>query len=174
MSDEWWDLLDADGEPTDEKIQRGAAHWPTGRYHLVVAVCAINGDGRMLLTKRAAEKANPFEWEFPAGSVLSGETGRAAACRELWEETGLATSPDQLKYVVRLTETRSFLDVYLAGPLADMTLLLEPTEVSAGEWLAPEKVRKRFEAAGGFNPWRCRLDEYWDELLSHVSSALSR
>lgn len=172
MSGEWWDLRDSDGELTGETTRRCAAHWPAGRYHLVVAVCAISADGRILLTQRAAEKTNPFKWEFPAGSAIAGETSRSAACRELLEETGLRTRPDSLRHVVQLTETRSFLDVYVAGPFDDMTLSCEPAEILTGQWLTTEEARRQFEEAGGINLWRYRMDEYWDSSLSSMESVL--
>lgn len=36
-------------------------------------------------------------WDIPKGGVEPGETLRAAACRELIEETGLVAAPDALK-----------------------------------------------------------------------------
>lgn len=55
-----------------------------------VSVCVVQ-DGRVLLTQRARP---PFEgmWSLPGGHVQWGESLRAAALRELKEETGVAAS----------------------------------------------------------------------------------
>lgn len=51
----------------------------------VIALC----DGHVLLVRRDKE---PYrgKWSFPGGSVEPGESSRAAACREVREETGVA------------------------------------------------------------------------------------
>ncbi len=54
--DEWWDVVDAEGLPTGDIYRRGAADWPSGRFHLIVAVCVQREDGAVLLTQRAANK----------------------------------------------------------------------------------------------------------------------
>lgn len=52
-----------------------------------VGVIALRGDEVLLVRRRRA----PAEgcWRFPGGLVEWGETARAAAAREAWEETGL-------------------------------------------------------------------------------------
>ena len=51
----------------------------------------MNGDGRVLLVKRAHEPLKG-EWSLPGGGVEVGETLDAAVVRELFEETGLIVS----------------------------------------------------------------------------------
>lgn len=52
-------------------------------------------NGAFLLARRARPPAQDL-WAFPGGRVRWGETIRAAAIRELAEETGLAAEPDSL------------------------------------------------------------------------------
>lgn len=59
---------------------------------LVVAAALINGDGRVLLAERPADKNMGGLWEFPGGKVQPGETPEAALVRELREELGIETS----------------------------------------------------------------------------------
>jgi mutator protein MutT len=51
-----------------------------------VAAAVICKDGRYLLAKRPAHKAQGGLWEFPGGKIESGETAQAALARELVEE----------------------------------------------------------------------------------------
>ncbi|MBO9038385.1 NUDIX domain-containing protein [Curtobacterium flaccumfaciens pv. flaccumfaciens] len=113
--DEWWDLVDAAGAPTGGKFRRGDAGWPGGAFHLVVTVCVSRADGTVLLTQRAPTKEFAFGWEFPGGSAFAGETGPAAACRELLEETNVTVEPEALRRVGRFTEETALVDLFVAG-----------------------------------------------------------
>jgi putative (di)nucleoside polyphosphate hydrolase len=56
-------------------------------YRPNVGVVLFHPDGRVWLGKRAATPG-PYAWQFPQGGVDDGEDFRAAALRELREETG--------------------------------------------------------------------------------------
>lgn len=53
------------------------------------AVVVRDEDGRVLMIKRGPRATRPGLWAIPAGFVDYGEEIRAAAARELLEETGL-------------------------------------------------------------------------------------
>ncbi|MFQ5723811.1 MAG: NUDIX hydrolase, partial [Terriglobia bacterium] len=53
-----------------------------------VAVLAMFPDGRLLLVRQYRYPADDFLWELVAGHIERGESPRAAARRELAEETG--------------------------------------------------------------------------------------
>lgn len=55
-------------------------------------------DGDRVLLQHAREAADPSAtfWFTPGGGVAPGESVRAAAARELAEETGMIVSPDEL------------------------------------------------------------------------------
>ena len=55
----------------------------------VVAVALIDGDARVLLTRRPAHKSMPGLWEFPGGKMEDGETPEESLVRELREELAL-------------------------------------------------------------------------------------
>jgi 8-oxo-dGTP diphosphatase len=55
----------------------------------VVAAALIDGEGRILLQRRAAGRAMAGLWEFPGGKVEPGEQPEAALVRELAEELGI-------------------------------------------------------------------------------------
>jgi 8-oxo-dGTP pyrophosphatase MutT (NUDIX family) len=163
---EWWDVVDAEGTPTGATHRRGAPGWPTGRFHLIVAVCVSRGDGTVLLTQRSAAKSEfPFGWEFPGGSALAGESSREAAARELREETGIDVPPSVLVQVGRFTEQSALLDIFVARqpPVAHLTL--QESEVMAAEWVTPEEVMRRLDSGLMADPWIARLESLWTPIL---------
>jgi 8-oxo-dGTP diphosphatase len=58
---------------------------------LAVAVALIDGDGRVLITRRPEGKEMAGLWEFPGGKLADDETPEAALVRELHEELGIDT-----------------------------------------------------------------------------------
>lgn len=86
---EIWDLFYLDGRFAGT-MRRGEKKIPSNMYHQTVEVIPTDKNGRMLVTRRALEKRyGGGNYEFPAGSVISGEEPFEAARRELLEETGL-------------------------------------------------------------------------------------
>lgn len=60
-----------------------------GTVLLVAAVAMIDGDDRILMTKRPEGKHLAGTWEFPGGKVREGETPEATLVREVQEELGV-------------------------------------------------------------------------------------
>ncbi|WP_031341781.1 RNA pyrophosphohydrolase [Novosphingobium lindaniclasticum] len=56
-------------------------------YRPCVGVMLVNSDGKVFVGKRIDTKEGDW-WQMPQGGVDDGEDLRAAALRELWEETG--------------------------------------------------------------------------------------
>jgi 8-oxo-dGTP diphosphatase len=85
------------------------------RLMLVAACALIDGDGRVLLTKRPQGKAHAGLWEFPGGKLGEGETPEAAVVRELKEELLIDVAPSCLSPVGFASEPSG--DVHLLMPL---------------------------------------------------------
>ncbi len=171
MDGELWDVTDAAGIPIGRTHRRGDPGFPAGLFHIVSAVCVVRDDGLVLITQRAAVKDWALAWEFPAGSVLAGETSAEGAIRELHEETGLTASPETLTFVGRFTEESALLDLYVAHGLDTAVLALDPAEVADSEWVSLDTVRARYRAGIFAEPWVARLDALWPALVAAVRGA---
>lgn len=158
LGEEWWDLLDDSGALVGESWRRGDAGWPEGRFHLVVGVCAVREDGRVLVSRRAECKDWPLDWEFPAGSALAGEDSPTAAARELLEETGLSPVDDGLVLVRRLVEPSAFFDVFTTRVRDADALRPDPAEVCEARWVDLDEVVRMRDAGDFADPWLPRLE----------------
>jgi 8-oxo-dGTP pyrophosphatase MutT (NUDIX family) len=67
-----------------------------------VAGCYCEHQDQFLLLKRAEGRPEPGTWCVPGGKLEKGEESRAAAMRELYEETGLSVELTELKEIGKL------------------------------------------------------------------------
>ncbi len=115
------------------------------KHLLVLRAIIEDKEGRILLVKRAADRAyNPGKWELPGGKVLPGSTVRDALDRVVNEEIGLIIN-DGLKrhYVLDKLVTegkyKGFTYVEIAIPA---THVGGKPEVGGGDLVASEWARK--------------------------------
>lgn len=171
---ELWDLLDDAGRATGEVIPRTSDAWPTGRFHLVATTCVVRPDGRVLMTRRAAGKEFPMTWEFPGGSALAGESGLAAAARELREETGVVVDGSEVHLVGRSVEGIALVDLYVAAVPGWPEVRVAPDEVDRAEWVTMAEARRRHAAGEMAHPWTARLATAWPALTAATARLLTR
>lgn len=69
-------------------------------YRPCVGVMLIDGRG-MIFAGRRKDSESPA-WQMPQGGIDAGEKPRAAALRELWEETGVTA--DKVEFVDRVRD----------------------------------------------------------------------
>lgn len=90
------DIYDKNGRLTGDVRDKEAPLGPE-EYRMAVGIWLVDKDGRIFLTRRSMEKKYaPGKWENPAGHVQAGETPIHAVIRELYEETGLAVTEQQI------------------------------------------------------------------------------
>lgn len=109
-------------------------------FHAVGCVCCCNG--RVLLLQRTPEASYPRRWGFPSGKIKEAETIRAAAIRELYEETRILLSGDNLVHIASkyaIHEDMSFAySVFQCTFNVLPKLQISPAEHIRYGWFTPE------------------------------------
>lgn len=102
MKKEWLDVVDENGNPTGEVVERSAAH-TQGILHRTSHVWVMRehkGETEVLLQKRSDDKdSHPGCYDISsAGHIPAGKDYVESAVRELKEELGLCVLPEELIY----------------------------------------------------------------------------
>ena len=142
---EWNDIYDKDRQLTGRVHKRGT-RWRSGEYGLVVCVWVYDGQGRLLLTRRAPEKSFAGTWENSGGAAKVGETSRQAIARELFEETGIRAEESEYEYIGSDRDRCTFFDFYCLKrqtPLEQIVLL--PGETDGAQWVTLAQVHEMIE-----------------------------
>lgn len=154
---ELFDIVDENGIPTGEIVERSVAH-KQGICHRTVHIwIAREQEGRtqVLLQKRAANK-DSFPGRFDtssAGHIQAGDEPLESAMRELHEELGIVAVPEQLEFAGtfrvlyekefhgKLFKDNEVAFVYLyRQPVEVDRLILQTEEIEAVEWFDMEEV----------------------------------
>ena len=139
---EWNDVYDAHRKLTGRVHRRGTP-WHRGEYGLVVCVWVYDGEGNVLLTRRAPGKSYAGTWENSGGAAKAGESSRQAIVRELFEETGIRAEEDEFEFLSSDRDRSTFYDFYClkrSVPLEQIVLL--PGETDAAQWVTLEEVHR--------------------------------
>ncbi|NLK04758.1 MAG: NUDIX domain-containing protein [Spirochaetales bacterium] len=167
---EYWDLYDTNRKPLGRTHLRGLP-LEKETYHVVVSVWTVNQENKLLVTLRSAEKdLYPNLWENTSGSVISGETSRDAALRELKEETGIEASEEEMRFLGTARKASSFVDIYLVKKnLESDAITLQEGETTAFRWVSLEQLEKMnqegrlaFPVAFRFEQFRSVFKEFLD------------
>lgn len=111
------------------------------------AVLIRDDGGRVLLIKRGPHSTRPGLWAIPAGFVDYGEEIRAAAARELFEETGLHAEVGEAVHVASNFHDPAKLTVgiWFAGTVTGGTLLAGDDAAEVGYFGLDELPPLAFE-----------------------------
>ena len=142
---EFNDIYDKDRNLTGRIHKRGTP-WHRGEYGLVVCVWVYDGNGKVLMTRRAPEKSYAGTWENSGGAAKAGETSRRAIARELFEETGIRAGEDEFELIGTDRDRMAFYDFYCLKrqtPLEEIVLL--PGETDDAKWVTLEEIHGMIE-----------------------------
>ena len=165
---EYFDLYTADRRALGKKIQRGAPI-PRGEYHIVVQIMTVNSKGEILLTQRVPQKTSGGRWECSGGCAISGETSRTAAARELFEETGIRTSPDEIELEWSLTTDSMLRDFYIVNKNVPLeSIRLQSAEVCAAKWVSLERLEEMVRSGQTTRTVAKWLDARRESIYSYI------
>ena len=151
------DIVDEQGIPTGETIERSIAHSKGIRHRTahIWIVRKINNRYQVLMQKRAMNKES-FPGMFDtssAGHIQAGDEPLESALRELHEELGIQAEPKELEFVgnFRIAYEKEFHGkmfrdneiafVYIySQPVDETKLILQKEELETVEWFDLEQV----------------------------------
>ena len=143
---EWNDIYDENRQLTGRVHRRGTP-WKKGEYCLVVCVWVYDGQGNVLLTRRAPRKSYPGTWENSGGAAKAGETSLQAIVRELFEETGIRAAEEEFELLDTGRDKNAFFDFYClrrSTPVSRIVLL--PGETDGVQWASFAQVHAMIES----------------------------
>ena len=142
---EFNDVYDSQRRLTGRLHRRGD-RWHKGEYGLVVCVWVYDGNGNVLLTRRAPEKTYAGTWENSGGAAKAGENSLQAITRELFEETGIQADPSEFELLDSGKDRTAFYDYYcLHRPVPLEQIVLQPGETDAVKWVSFDEVRQMIQ-----------------------------
>lgn len=146
-----FDVLTEAGRRTGVKLPNTDVH-ARGLWHTSAHIWIYDGQGRVLLQRRSQLSWNyAGKWDISsAGHLSSGETGLAAARRELQEELGITVRPGQLQLMKILRRApwdtnynqrhREYQYLYALQLPKDTVFRPNPLEVSGLKWVKLEEL----------------------------------
>lgn len=154
---EWLDIVDENGEPTGETVERERAHREGIRHRTAHVWLIREKDGRIqvLMQKRSRIKdSHPGCYDMSSGGhIPAGVDYLPSAVRELQEELGVTASEEELLYCGtrnyywedcfhgKLFRDRQVSRVYLLRQDPEHFVLQE-SEVEAVRWIDFEECRR--------------------------------
>ena len=138
------DIYDKERNRTGRLHRRGTP-WGKGEYGLVVCVWVYDGEGNILLTRRAPEKSFAGTWENSGGAVRAGETSLQAIARELFEETGIRAEQEEFELLCTGRDKICHYDFYGLRRSMDTPVRLQPGETDDYKWVTMEQIHQMIE-----------------------------
>jgi 8-oxo-dGTP diphosphatase len=112
--------------------------------HVEVAGSYCEYDDKILFLKRSPHKPHGMAWNIPGGKLDAGETPRAAAVRELFEEVGISLQEHDLedvnKFYIRATEINYIFYTFRAHFLTRPVIKLNLEEHVEAGWFTADEI----------------------------------
>ena len=106
---------------------------------LLVSAAILREKGRLLITRRPADKPLGGYWEFPGGKLHPGESPQQALVRELREELGIEVDVEEIFDV--LFHRYDWGDVLLlAYNCRRLSGSISNLEVAEHKWVCPSRL----------------------------------
>ena len=161
---EYFDILNENGEFTNEIASREECH-TKGLWHKAVVLFIISSDNKKILLQQrsSTKKSWPNLWDITAGGhVLKGELGYQSVIRETKEELGIDVKKEELEFIgatisvdtAGVGPNKHFNEYYIAHKdinIDDITLQKE--EVQDIKWFSvkdvTQKINNNYETLTG-------------------------
>jgi 8-oxo-dGTP pyrophosphatase MutT (NUDIX family) len=168
---EKWDLYNENRQPLNRTLIRGEQKNP-GEHHIVVEVWTVNSNRDILVTLRDPNKLEyPGKWENTGGSVLSGETSKQGAIRELFEETGISATENELSLLGTYKEHSAFVDIYLLRRDVEIEdLTMQEGETVDAKWVSFKELEDMINDLSLALPTAHRLRHVREEFDKHCTA----
>ena len=139
---EYWDLYDSERKPLGRTHLRGDK-FEEGEYYVCCEVWVINSEGKFLTTKRHPDLKAGNQWEFIGGGTHAGEGTITSAVRELFEETGISATEEELKLMTTYANKNYFQDIYILKRDIDIKdIVLQPEETVDVKWSSDDEIQQ--------------------------------
>ena len=125
------------------RVHRRGTPWRAGEYGLVVCVWVHDGNGHLLLTRRAPQKSFAGTWENSGGAAQAGESSLDAITRELFEETGIRAEAADFELLGTGSDKNAHYDFYCLQRSVPLTqIVLQPGETDGAKWVTFSEVHE--------------------------------
>ncbi len=162
---EIWDAYDSKGEKLGFDLYRDEPV-PENVYHIVVEIYVITKNNRVLITQRHPDKSYPLKWENTGGSILKGETPIQGAIRELYEETGIKVTENQIQFAYSEVKHPPIYKCFVALVDDDVQIKLQDGETVDYKFLPYDEFMD-FILTDAF------VDRICDSILRHKDEILT-
>lgn len=164
------DVYNQNKEKTGKIVIRGKGIY-LNKYEFINSITAwiVSNDGKILMTQRNLNKEKGGMWEPTTGLVISGETSRQGAIRELKEELDIEIEEKDIKLIKEFTEEKNDLNFFRNIYLVDREIPLEQLEFNDGEvinakYVTLEQFNEMIQK-GEAHSWLKYFNELYDNIL---------
>ena len=170
---ELWDVFDRLRQPQNRTVERGSVADKNDFHIIVHSWVRRKSDNKLLISKRVKNIFWGGYWQVTAGSVISGETSKEAAVRELNEELGIKAEKARtfLLFSYRCMKNQEktasfFVDSWLFeidDIDSKIEIILQKEEVEEAKWCTFEEMIDLWKN-GLFMPVEQTWSPYFDIL----------